>query len=152
MRYMVKHNPMQGIDLVDNFDRMFGSFFNGSPVRNSGKPAVDVRETDAEYLLEMDLPGVPEKDVNIKVEENLLTISASSEENKSEEKEEKEEKGEKKNYLIRERKNFSFVRSFVLPADADVGNITALFDNGVLSLKVGKTEKAKPKSIKINTK
>jgi HSP20 family protein len=101
---------------------------------------VDVREEKDRYVLEAELPGLTEKDIEVKVEDNLLTISS-----KKDEKREEKRNG----YLIRERRSSAFQRSFVLPTDVDKENITAQFKNGILTLDMKKLASAQPKSIPV---
>ena len=87
--------------------------------------------------------GLSEKDVEVKVEDNLLSISSV----KSEEKEEK-----KDGYILKERRERNFSRSFMLPKDADREKIEAVFKNGVLSLIIAKSPKSLPKTIQVKSK
>ena len=138
MRYLV--NPGTSVSLLNDFDKVLDSFFEDSNDFEFQNPAVDVREEEDKYILEADLPGLTEKDIEVKVDDKLLTVSSV--------KKEKEE--EKKNgWLIRERKESSFSRSFVIPENADRENIKAEFKNGVLSLEIEKKAALKPKNIKI---
>ena len=107
---------------------------------NGVTPAVDVRETESGYLMEVDLPGHTEKDVEVKLDNNLLTISS-----KKDEKHEEKKDG----YLVKERRYASFSRSFVLPEEVDREKIDAQFKNGVLTLSFPKTPSAKPKLIEV---
>ena len=143
MRSIVNYKPVSGLDLADDFDRMFNGFFGGWDLGKSVLPKVDISETGDAYLLEADLPGIAEKDLNVKVENDVLTISSETkaEENKKD-----------KSYLVRERSSRSFVRTFVLPKDADKDNITAEFKKGVLYLSMPKSEAAKPRNIEIKSK
>lgn len=135
MTYLVKRPA----DLWRDFDRTLESFFTESGMMTR-MPNVDVKENDNNYVIEAELPGLTEKDVEVKVENRNLFIS-------SVKKEEKEEK--KENYLIKERSSFSFSRNFSLPEDADAESITGTFKNGVLTITIGKKPEKKPKSIKI---
>jgi HSP20 family protein len=103
-------------------------------------PPVDVYEDEHHITLLAEMPGVEEKDLNLHVENNVLTISG-------ERKLENEEK--KDNFHRIERRYGRFSRSFTLPATADPQNINAEFENGVLKITIGKREEAKPKQIKI---
>lgn len=144
MKTLVKTNPGRTLTLFNDFDRWFDSIFSGDAVsRNVRTPAVDVREEKDRYVLEAELPGLTEKDIEVKIDDNLLTISAGTES-------EKEEK--KNNYLFRERYNSVFSRSFVLPKDVDVEKVEAVFKNGILSLELRKNETALPKTIEVKTK
>jgi HSP20 family protein len=125
-----------------NWDRVFDRYFNGfeSSVRT---PAVDVREDDEKYSLEFELPGLSESDVEVKVENGVLSVSSKKEESK-------EEKDE--GYIRKERRHFSFSRSFTLPDNVDAEKISASFKNGLLDIAVPKAPAAKPKLIEVKTK
>ena len=124
-----------------NVDRWFDDIFD-TGLSATTVPAVDVRETEDAFLMEVELPGLTEKDVDVKLENNLLTVSSKKE----------EQKEEKKNgYILRERKSRAFARSFVLPDEVDREKIAAEFKNGVLSLSFPKAPAAKPKSIPVKT-
>jgi HSP20 family protein len=126
------------------------SFFGESPLTPSDRlctysPAVDVREVDGAYILEAELPGYEEKDLEIHLDNRTLIIKSKKEE-KSEKKEERENDGR---YYIRERRKTSFSRSFKLPEDADQDNITANFKNGLLCLEIKKRAEAQKRLITI---
>lgn len=144
MRNMVLHNPGTRVRVWNDFDRLFDGVFDGN-TRVSGRhlPSVDIRETEDNYLLEAELPGLTNKDIDVKVEDNLLSISTVKEEKKEE---------QKNGYLLRERRSGSFRRSFVLPKDADAGKIEAGFKDGILTLDIPKAEESKPRSIEVNVK
>ncbi|MCR4627111.1 MAG: Hsp20/alpha crystallin family protein [Treponema sp.] len=95
-------------------------------------PKVDVKETKDKYLLEMDLPGRTEKDVNIELDGSVLTISSVKEEKK----ESKNENTDKNKWLIRERRSYEFSRRFTLPEDVNGEQISANFKNGVLTIDI----------------
>ena len=136
---LVRYEPTT-LSLLNSFDRLFDGIFDE---RNVSVPAVDVRETETGWHMEVDLPGLSEKDVEVKLENNLLTISSRKE----------QEQQEKKNgYLLRERRASSFCRSFVLPEEADREKIEAAFANGVLSLEFPKLPAAQPKTIEVKVK
>ena len=100
-----------------------------------GTPRVDVTEEDDAYTLEMELPGRTEKDVNIELDHDNLTIASKTEETK----ESKEDKKDKKaKYILKERRCTSFERRFSLPADVDAESIKANFKNaGIYMVKQG---------------
>jgi len=126
-----------------NFDSMWNRMFEGymnDEVVGWNAPAVDVRETEEDFVVEMDLPGRTEKDLNVEVKDNVLTISSLKEEAKD-----VKENG----YILRERREASFTRSFRLPRGVDAGKIQAAFKNGVLELHVPKAPEAKPQKIQI---
>ncbi len=104
-------------------------------------PSVDISETDREYRIKAEIPGVEKEDVDVSINQGVLVIHGVR-------KSEKEEKDEK--YHRVERAYGSFVRSFTLPDDVDDDGIDARFKGGMLFLTLKKSEKAKPKSIKIN--
>ena len=103
-------------------------------------PAVDVIETDEEFQIRAELPGVEKKDVKLSVENGVLLISGHREQ-------EKEEKG--KRYHKIERAYGNFARSFTVPETVDAEKVTAEFKNGVLTVRLPKSEKARPKSIEV---
>jgi HSP20 family protein len=137
---LIRYNPTT-LGLADNVSRWFDDMFVDFPTWESSRaPAVDVRETESDYLMEVDLPGRTEKDIEVKLDNNLLTISSRKQE-KAEEK--------KNGYLMRERRETSFSRSFVLPDEVDREKIGAEFRNGVLHLSFPKVPAAKPKTIEV---
>lgn len=138
---LIRYNP-SSLDLVDNMSRWFDDFLSTPVFGRNALPAVDVKETDASYLMEVELPGLTEKDVEVKLDNNLLTISSS----KSEKKEEK-----KNGYIMRERSASQFSRSFVLPESIDREKIGAEFKNGILHLTFPKVPAAQPKTIEVKT-
>jgi HSP20 family protein len=104
---------------------------------------VDVAERENEYEITAELPGMEEKDIEVNVSDDLLTI-------KGEKREEKEEK--KKDYYVSERRYGSFQRSFSLPDGIDANKIEAKFINGVLTVILPKTPEAQKKQKKIEIK
>jgi HSP20 family protein len=127
-------------------ERLFDSFGRdiGWPTGDRGTaataPSIDVSETDSELRIDADLPGVEEKDVDVAISDNVLTI-------KGEKKAEKEEK--KKDFHLVERSYGSFSRSLTLPFAADPAKAKATFKNGVLSITLPKPPEVKAKSKKI---
>ena len=106
-------------------------------------PAVDVVEKDKEYEITAELPGLDEKNIEIKLSNGALTI-------KGEKKEEKEER--EKDYYVSERRYGSFLRSFQVPEGVDTGKIEAAFAKGVLNIKLPKTAEAQKSEKMINIK
>ena len=104
-------------------------------------PPVDIYEDEHSIQLKLEVPGIDEKDLDVKVENNTLTIAG-------ERKFEKEEKEE--NFRRVERRYGSFTRSFTLPNTVNTDDINAQYDNGVLTIKLAKRAEAKPKQIKVN--
>jgi HSP20 family protein len=103
-------------------------------------PAVDIFETENELVLKADLPEVDTKDVDVRVENQTLTISG--------ERKFESDKSEKGFHRI-ERSYGNFTRSFTVPNAFDTSNVAAAFKNGVLTVKLPKKEAAKPRQIKI---
>lgn len=104
-------------------------------------PAVDVYEDEHKVTLKLEIPGVSQDDLDIRVENNTLTI-------RGERKFEKEEKEE--NFRRIERRYGSFARSFTLPTTIDTESVSANYENGVLKLELSKRTEARPKQIKVN--
>ena len=103
-------------------------------------PAMDVQETDKEYLIKADLPDVKKEDVKVAFEEGILSVEG-------ERKQEKEEKGKKFHRI--ERAYGSFVRTFMVPDNIDEAKVSAEFKDGLLNVHLPKTEKAKHKAIEV---
>jgi HSP20 family protein len=132
--------------LQDRMNRLFRESFNEagrdeSLSASSFAPAVDVYEDEHQVTLKIEVPGIDEKDINIRVENNTLTVHG-------ERKIEKEEKEE--NYRRVERQYGSFTRTFTLPQTVDSDNVSADYDRGVLKVSLPKKAEAKPKQIKVN--
>jgi HSP20 family protein len=108
-------------------------------------PAMDIVETSKELTLTAELPGMDQKDVDVSVEDGVVTIRGEKTE------ERKEEQNDKKVYLY-ERTYGSFQRSFMLPPSVDSSKITADFEKGVLKVHMPKDGEAKPKGRKIEVK
>ena len=104
-------------------------------------PPVDVYEDEHSITLKIEVPGIDEKDIDVRIENNTLTVHG-------ERKFEKEEKEE--NYRRIERQYGSFIRSFTLPNTVDSDSISADYDKGVLKIGLAKKAEAKPKQIKVN--
>jgi len=137
--------PFRGAaTLQDQVNRLFSNVLDRSPEESSlttWAPAVDIYETEHELVVKADLPEVDPKDLDIRVENNLLTLRG-------------ERKFEKKvnedNYLRVERAYGSFSRSFSLANTVNSEAIKADYQNGVLTVTIPKREEAKPKQIKVN--
>ena len=124
-------------------NRLFNTFFEPSTgaVMRRWSPAMDLIETEDNYVLRADLPGVSEGDVKIELDDNVLTISG---ERKSAHKEAKE------GYYRVERAYGSFSRTLTLPEGVDADSISAGFDRGVLEVRVPKPEQRKPRKVEIS--
>lgn len=135
-------------ELRREMDRIFNDlipfswkFDDSEPTLGYWTPRADMVETDNEYLLSVDLPGLSKKDIKINYHDNVLTIEG-------ERKEEKKE--EHKGYLRNERYYGSFERSFMIPAAITEDKIKATFKDGVLQVTIPKAEKSKRKSVTID--
>ena len=104
-------------------------------------PAVDVYEDEHKVTLKLEIPGVNQEEVDVRLENNTLTV-------RGERKFEKEEKEE--NFHRIERRYGNFVRSFTLPNTIDTEKVNASYENGVLKIELSKRAEAKPKQIKVN--
>lgn len=104
---------------------------------NTSLPAVNVKETDDDYFIEVAAPGMTKKDFSINFQNNVLTISSEKQE---------EKKNDDDNYTRREFSYQSFQRSFTVPGnDVDSDKITASYNDGILNIKLPKREEVKPK-------
>ncbi len=130
----------------DTVDDWLSDIFEGrnsllsSAVKVDWNPQVDIKETDKELVLSASLPGVKKDDLNVEINENLLTI-------RGERKEEEEEKTE--DYIRKEQFYGSFARSFRLPENVNAEQIKGDFKNGVLEIRMQKTGELPPKAKKI---
>ena len=145
MRVLSRWEPSRGATtLQEQFNRLFGDVFERTGEESnltSWAPAVDIFETEHELVVKADVPDVDPKDLDIRVENNILTI-------RGERKFEK--KVDENNYLRVERAYGSFARSFTLANTVNAEAIKADYQNGVLTLSIPKREEAKPKQIKVN--
>jgi len=143
---MTRWEPLRGLNtLQEQVNRLFEDSVtrtrSGQAELASWAPAVDIFETENELVVKADLPDVQEKDIDVRVENNTLTI-----------------RGERKfnnevhedNYLRVERAYGTFTRSFSLPNTVNTEGIQAEYRNGVLSVRLPKREETKPKQIKIS--
>jgi len=106
-------------------------------------PSVDIYETDSDFVVKASVPGVKQEDLDINIVGDTLTI-------KGEVKAEQEEKG--RNYYRQECRYGTFARSLTLPAELNADKADASMENGVLTLTIPKTEKAKPKAIQVKAR
>ena len=131
--------------LFDDFFRGFDITPRGFAVEGLGtfSPSIDVKESEKDFMIRAELPGVDEKDVEVTVTNDTVTI-------KGEKKEEKEDKGE--NYYYMERSYGSFNRVIPLTEEIESDKAEAGFKNGVLNIKIPKSQKAKAKGTKVPIK
>jgi len=145
---IVRWEPFRELSsLQTEMNRLFNTAFDTSPGGNGGgsrrwAPAMDLLETEDHFVLRADLPGMTQSDVNIELEDNVLTVSG----------ERKAEHEEKREGFYRVERAFgSFSRSLTLPKGVDADAVTAGFDNGVLEVRIPKPEERKPRKITIGT-
>jgi HSP20 family protein len=144
---LIRWEPVRELNTIQNeMNRLFTTVFD-TPLANGGAaalrrwiPAMDLVETDDDFVLRADLPGLSEGDVSIELEDNVLTVSG---ERKSEHEERKE------GYYRVERASGSFSRSLTLPEGVDPDSIKASFDKGVLEVRIPKPEERKPRKVAI---
>src|SRR5438477_12843916 len=130
--------------LQDRMNRLFQQSYGDREealTTSTFAPAVDVYEDEHNVTLKIEVPGIDEKDIDVRIENNTLTVHG-------ERKIETEEKEE--NFRRIERQYGSFTRSFTLPSSVDPGQVSANYDRGVLKITLSKKAEAKPKQIKVN--
>jgi HSP20 family protein len=143
---LVRWDPFRELEhMQSRLNRLFGD----TPFQRTGddgtsfsgwSPAVDVQETDKEYLIKADLPDVKKEDVKVELLDGAVTIEG-------ERQLEKEEKGKKFHKI--EREYGKFLRRFALPTEVDASKVQAEFKNGVLNVHLPKSATAKPKAIDV---
>ena len=131
------------VALQNRVNNLFREMNDGdSPLTTASfVPAVDIYEDAKKVVLKLEVPGIEEKDLDIRVENNTLTV-------KGERKFEKEEKEE--NFRRVERQYGSFTRTFTLPTTVEAEKVSASYDKGILKIAMPKKAEAKPKQIKVN--
>ena len=144
MTTIARLEPFRGLsNLQDQFNRLFNESFRNhadESAMTAWAPAVDIYETPNELVVKADLPEVDEKDIDVRVENNLLTIRG----------ERKFEKSvSEDNYLRVERTYGTFSRSFSLPNTVNPEAIAAEYKNGVLKVTLPKREESKPRQVKV---
>jgi len=149
---LIRWEPVRELNTIQSeMNRLFNTYFDASAPGNGGGnggsslrrwiPAMDLVETDADFVLRADLPGTDEKDVKIELEDRVLTISG-------ERKAEHEER--KAGYYRVERASGAFSRTLTLPEGIEPSGIKATFDKGVLQVRIPKPEIKKPHRVSIS--
>jgi HSP20 family protein len=147
---LIRWEPVRELNTIQSeMNRLFNTFFEASGPGNSGGsstlrrwiPPMDLVETEDDFVLRADLPGLSENDVNIELEDNVLTVSG---ERKAEHEERKE------GYYRVERASGAFSRSLTLPEGVDPDSVKAGFDKGVLEVRIPKPEQRKPRKVAIS--
>ena len=140
---LVHHKP---VNLFNQFNDEMNRYFSltragAANQEQDWMPAVDIREEDSRYLLTADIPGVDRKDVEITLEEGVLTVKG-----ERSTKTEVTEEG----YRRRERTYGTFMRQFTLPETVDTGSISATVKDGVLEIEIPKQDKPEPRRITVS--
>ncbi len=133
-------------DRMNRMNRLFRESYSAEGPEDaltttSFAPPVDIYEDEHNITLKLEVPGIDEKDIDVRIENTTLTVHG-------ERKIEKEEKEE--NFRRVERQYGEFTRSFTLPSSVDPGQVTADYGKGVLKINLAKKAEAKPKQIKVN--
>jgi HSP20 family protein len=133
-------------DRTNRMNRLFRELYSPEGpeealTATSFAPPVDVYEDEHTITLKLEVPGIDEKDIDVRIENNMLAVHG-------ERKIEKEEKEE--NFRRIERQYGSFTRSFTLPSSVDSGQVSAHYEKGLLKIRLAKKAEAKPKQIKVN--
>lgn len=142
---IIKYDPFRELrSLQDEMNRLFLSNVSRGDdrelARGAWSPSVDIFENKDNLVIEAELPGMKAEDVNVSIENNVLTLHG-------ERRFEKKDEGD--NFHRVERSYGSFTRSFTLPPTVSSENVNAEFENGVLKLTLAKREEAKPRRIEI---
>lgn len=144
---LIRWEPARELNsLQSEMNRLFNTFFDAPTGGDGGSmrrwiPAMDLMEAEQHYVLKADLPGLTEDDINIELENNVLTVSGDR-------KAEQEQKGE--GYYRVERAFGTFARTLTLPEGVDPDGIAASFDSGVLEVRIPKPEETKPRRVSIS--
>ena len=146
---LIRWEPVGELNTIQNeMNRLFNTFFDqpAQGGRDTGTqrrwlPAMDLVETGDDYILRADLPGLSEGDVNVQLEDNVLTISGERN---------AEHEQQQEGFYRLERAFGGFSRSLTLPAGVDPDGIQARFDRGVLEIRIPKPEQKKPRTVQIN--
>jgi HSP20 family protein len=141
---ITRFDPFRDVVTLQNrLNSLFRDFNDGDSALTTASfvPAVDIYEDPQKVVLKLEVPGIEEKDLDVRVENHTLTV-------KGERKFEKEEKEE--NFHRIERRYGSFYRAFTLPSTVDTENVAATYNAGVLKLELKKKAEAQPKQIKVN--
>src|ERR1700746_2624033 len=145
MTVLTRWDPFREFStLQDRMNRLFRDSYGDREealTTSTFAPPVDVYEDEHNVTLKIEVPGIDEKDIDVRIENNTLTVHG-------ERKFEKEEKEE--NYRRIERQYGSFTRSFTLPSTVDPNNVQANYEKGVLKIKLAKKAEAKPKPIQVS--
>jgi HSP20 family protein len=168
MKTLTLYRPNAIQHALSDFERYYETFFGDSSLAPATRifnrvPAVDIRETEKTYMVEMELPGYDEKNIDIHVDGATLFIASKQETvppvdsvpfigPKEEKAKQETPPAESASWLLKERRVSSFSRSFKLPENANPEEIGAEFKNGILTLEIQKRAEAQKRTIQINVK
>ena len=145
-RFVPFRSPLADVAILQNrLNSIFNDFARPDEAQETLTaanfiPAVDIYEDDQKLVLKLEVPGVKQEDLDVRLENQTLTV-------KGERKFESEEKQE--NFHRIERRFGTFARSFTLPVTVDTSSVSAKYEHGVLAIQLAKKEAAKPKQVKI---
>lgn len=139
---LIKFEPLRELE---NFQNRINRFFHDFPSAGSDfgfsfNPKIDISDDEKNIYVEAEIPGVKKDNIDISLQDNILTI-------KGEKKEETEEKKDNKNYYRSERSYGSFTRSFTLPSEVNPKTCNAKFEDGILKIEIAKSQ-PKPRNVK----
>lgn len=151
---LVKAEPTKALSPFEDMERMFEEFFRrpfsligpswlprfGLLEREEISPTVDIFEEGGDVVVKAELPGMKKEDIDVNITDDTITVSGEKK---------KEEKVERKDYYRMERSHGSFTRSFRMPTEVQTDKAKANFKDGVLEVRIPKTEEAKKKEKKI---
>lgn len=144
---MIRWDPFDDLaSLRESMDKLFDDFFTRRPEQGGRRmamvwqPAIEAYETEGDVVVRAELPGIDPSQVEITVAQDTLTI-------KGEAKSESEDK--RRNYYRRELRHGAFIRSLALPAGVQGDQAKASYKNGILEIRVPKSERAKPRTVKV---
>ncbi len=148
MNSLIRNNGIRSFNdslissVMQNWNEFLPSTHQGPSLNSVGRvPAVDIKETDAEYQVIADLPGISKENIEVSVKEDVLSLTVRSDDEKSEESEGR--------VIRQERYQGTFMRSFKLNDLVDDQNIQAVYKDGVLSISVPKKEPVQPRKIEV---
>ncbi len=148
MNSLIRNNGIRSFNdslissVMQNWNDFLPSAYQGPSMNSVGRvPAVDIKETDAEYQVVADLPGIPKENIEVSVKEDVLSLTVRSDDEKSEESEGR--------VIRQERYQGTFMRSFKLNDLVDDEKIQAAYKDGVLSISVPKKEPVQPRKIEV---
>ncbi|MDZ7720459.1 MAG: Hsp20/alpha crystallin family protein [Balneolaceae bacterium] len=139
---LIKYNQPKTDVFGKRFSDIMDEFFNDAVAtrQNRFAPSIDISETDNQYMIDVEVPGMNKDDIELNIENNTLTISGERKFKKKE---------DNKQYHRVESHYGSFSRSFTLPENVEVDSISASYNNGILNITVDKSEQQTKKQIKI---